>query len=357
MGKHRVSTHTVALLRAFASILGALALSACGIRSPITNRLTLDFDKDGKRLTVTVVTEIDTEVQGQAISDRIDAAREALLAGRDDWSNRFAAVDAESERLAFVKKRGVLQRAEHSAVIDRDALQRFFGDLPMTIGLTHGEGGTELAIYANSSTRATREQREHVEKAMQAWCSEAAHYLAAMNALYGYLVERPDRAEAVFTVLFSEHERSVNKREQALIESVTNDMDAIFASLRPAEKDALTLDDETDLVYNPFPAEIVVHLPHEIVAVENFEKRSEDTVAIRRAGLVDAIASLQGRWVSPDPLALAIRADQSDSDIPSAAWFASQPRKSSAVVTALDIQNALVEKLRPATTYKVRWAE
>jgi hypothetical protein len=356
MGQRPFARSRVAL-RIMALGLAALAAGACGVRSPITNRVTLDFDKDDSRVTVTAVTEIAAEVPTPAMMRRAERVREALLAGHDEWSNRFDAVQAESERLLFVKKRGLLQKVEHSAVIDCDQLQQFFADVPMTIALTRGDGWTELAIYASSSTRATRQQRDYADKAMYAWCLEAARYLEAMNALYDYLAGRPDRGRPVFTILFSRDAQAVDKREQALIEPVSRLMDSIFARVREAEGETFGLDELTDLVYNPFPAEIVVRVPRTLVAVENFEKRSEDTVAIRPASLADAVASLEGRWLSPDPLAQAIRADQSDGEMQGAEWFAAQPRRSSALVTALDIQAALVEKLRPANEYKVRWAE
>jgi hypothetical protein len=337
-------------------LVAAFFLAACGVRAPITHRVTLDFDKDAKRVTVTAVTDLSSDPTGKAIVERVNAAREVYLGSRDEWSARFANVDAESERQLFVKRRGVLERVEHSAVIDRDSLQRFFGDLPMTIAVTRADGWSELTIYPGASVRASKPQRDHLQKSMQSWTAAAAKYLQAMDRLYSYLNERPDRAEAVFIVMLSSETRAVNGEEQALINDVSDAQEAIEAKMRPSDTEAITLDEEADLVFNPFPAEIVVHLPKEPTAIENFEKRSADTVAIHRLGLLDAVKALEGRWVSPDPLALALKAD-ADADLPAPSWFASQTRRSSPLVTASEIEKAVTEKLRPAASYKVRWID
>ena len=71
---------------------------------------------------------------------------------------------------------------------------------------------------------------------------------------------------------------------------------------------------------------------------------------IRRAGLLDAVESLEGKWISPDPLAASLRNDE---DTP--ADYAKMPRRWSEIVTPAEIEQAVIERLKPASVYRVRW--
>ena len=68
-------------------------------------------------------------------------------------------------------------------------------------------------------------------------------------------------------------------------------MGAIIDHVNQAKQQGVTLDEEFDLVFNPLPAAIVLHLPASIISSDGFEQRDERTVAIPRAGLIDAMAS------------------------------------------------------------------
>jgi hypothetical protein len=347
-------------LRRLALLTLALLLGACGMRGPVASRVTLAPGDDPQRLTITVATEIDSHTAGPAMEARVTEIREALLAGRDEWSPRFASVPAESERIIIDRKYGLLRKVEHSATIDPDNLQRFFSDSGMTLALTGGEGWTELAIYPGASTRATRQQREHVAKTLTAWSEDAARYFNAVDRLYLFLAQHPQRADGIFDMLIGEREgerqRPVNEEEQALVDTVTDAMDRLSKRLQAEEKDTVTVDEEFDLVFNPFSAEIAVHTPREIVALDQFEKRATDLAVIHRAGLLDAMSALEGRWVSPDPLAILLRSSQTDdSKLPSPATIAALPRRSTTNVMASEVEKAVTEQLKPASVYRVRW--
>jgi len=337
-----------------------LLLAACGIRGPITTNVTLAPDEGGSRVRITAITDFASSASGPAMSARVNAARDNVLNYRDEWSPRFRQVELESERLVLERNGGVLSHVEQSVVINRDVIQPVFADTGISISMTRGEGWSQLDIYPGTSTRATRQQREHVERMLHVWSEEAARYFAAVHRVYGYLDAHPDRAQPVFTILFSDKdgERSTIDDEQVLIDDLAAAMQHISDRLRADEKDAYTLDEEFDLVYNPFPGEITLRAPREIVSVENFAKTSADTAVIRRSGLLDAMSALEGRWIAPDPMAMVLRAGDSDkTPMPSAAELAAMPRRSTAMVTAEEIRKAVVEKLKPATAYRVRWVE
>src|SRR4029077_4662063 len=87
----------------------------------------------------------------------------------------------------------------------------------------------------------------------------------------------------------------------------------LVAAVRKGVK-GLTVTDETeqleaeaDLVYNPMPARIIVRIPGQPLIVEGFAPGREGELVAEPPSLLDAIASLEGRWVTPDPLAFSIR--------------------------------------------------
>jgi len=127
--------------------------------------------------------------------------------------------------------------------------------------------------------------------------------------------------------------------------------DRLSERMRPKETDAYMVDEEFDLVFNPFPGEIVVVTPKIASGVENFDKRDATTFVIPRRGLLDAVSSLEGKWVSPDPFAMSAHGD------PKPEQLAKMPRRWSAVVTASEIEAAVSERLKPASVYRVRWVE
>ncbi len=334
----------------------ALLLSGCGLRAPIRNTIVIEPDDTVRNATITVLTEFSTEATNRAVKERLRVARAAALDGRDEWSARFGNLTVQTERIFFEKQRGTLSRVERSAVVAIDDLQRFFADTGISVQITRGEGWSELALYPGASTRATRQQRERVNSSLKTWSADAVRYLRALHHLYWYLDREPQRAEPAFRALFSE-ETILNDEEESLVTEVDKATDTILEHMKLAESEATTLDEEFDLVYNPFPGEIVVKLPRQITAVEGFARRGADSAAISRAGLLDAAAALEGRWFSPDPLAILLRADDSKSDVPDAATLAKQPRRSTEVPSAGEVEKAFLEQLRPAATYRVRWSD
>lgn len=337
------------------TLLLALLLTGCGLRAPIRNTIAIEPDEKGRNATITVVTEFSTMPASRAVSERLRAARLATLDGRDEWSPRFGSVTALSERIAFDKERGVLKSAQRTAVIDIDDLQRFFTDTGITVQITRGEGWTELSYFPGSATRASRLQRDRVALALKTWTADAQRYLRAMNHLYSYLDREPHRAEVAFEAIFSDDEEQLAKEEVSLVGEVKRAMDSILEHMKLDESEATTLDEEFDLVYNPFPGEIIVKLPRPVIAAEGFTRRDGDSVAIRRSGILDAAAALDGRWLAPDPMAMMLKTEEAQKELPDAATLARMPRKRTATPSRSEIEDAFVEQLRPAATYRVRW--
>ena len=341
----------------------ALFLTAgCVIERPVREHVTLDFQQPSS-VRVAVTTTIE-DLQGRpprALGERIEFVRDALANGRDDWSNRFARLNLDAERTAFFRKHGQLWRVEHSATIDRDMLQKLFADVPLTIQATRGEGWSELDMYPSSSTRATREQKEHFEKSMEVWSRAVNRYIASMRHLYAYLDEHPQRSKPIFTTILDPQTDAppiVTDHEQELLDETGNAASEILTMMETAEDHPYTLAEEADLVYNPLSADFTVRVPRDVITVEGFEPGPGGVYRVVAPTLLDAVASLEGRWLSPDPLAIKIRvAHTKDGLTPDIDAIAAMHRHVEPLVTSTDIANAVGEKLKLPRTYRVRWVE
>jgi hypothetical protein len=333
------------------SVVLLVLLSACGVKPVVQNRLTLGFYDDPHRVHVNTETLIG-ETSNGAMEERASSLREAIAGARDEWSLRYNAVRMDDERLTIDRHFGKINRVERLATIDRDDLPRFFDDMSVTVSLLPNAGGTELTIIPGASNRATRQQREHVVATLHTWSHDAAAYFEALGHLYAYLDEHPERAETAFTLYLGDHDqKSTIEQEQALIDALSNASERIVDRMHVSDTESLTMDEEFDLAFNPFPAEILVHTPRGIVFSENFDKRDDTTVVIPRRGLLDAITTLEGKWITPDPLAMSLKGDIKPADL------AKLPRHWTPVVTAGEIEKAVGERLKPASVYRVRWME
>jgi hypothetical protein len=330
-------------------------LTACGIRSPIRQQVTLDFNEPEK-VRVTATTSIDDKlVNTEDMRRRVADVRDALANSRDEWSARFAPLEPMVERTIIDKASGSIVRTEHTVTIPRAQLQRVFADTNITIEATSGDGYAELAIYPGTSTRATRQQREAVESTLHAWTVDAARYLRAMHHLYSYLDAHPQRAKYVFTRMLDNEDAPVLEEEQGLVEGVGRASDALTERLRSAEQNAVSIDEQFDRVFNPLPAEIFVKLPSLPTARDGFVSKDQlETIPHR--GLIDALEALNGRWLSPDPLMLLQTRNDNDPELTPDA-LAAMPRHSTPDVNASEIEAAVIEQLKPANTYRLRWVE
>ena len=232
----------------------------------------------------------------------------------------------------------------------------FFSDLPVTVSLTNVDGYTELAIYPASSTRASREQREHFERTMQFWSEGVARYVSAMHAVYGYLDTQPRRAEIMFAALLTnDPDLLLTDDEKALVNTASEAMHDLDTRIEAVGEDSYSLTEEADLVYQPLSMDLTVKLPGAIVLSEGFE-RHDHSVTITRPTLLDAVSTLEGKWLSPDPLMLQLRNRGTDKPLDIAA-IAAEPRRAEPVITASQIADAVTKQLKPATSYRVRWSD
>lgn len=336
------------------SLLAAsIFLLAASCVTSVHHDLTLTFDERGEKVTVSVVTSLPATKDSRD-PKRDEHVREEILAGRDEWSLRFANASPEAERVTFERARGELIGAEHVARIDVADLQKVFFDVPVSAVVTRGDGWAELAIYPGTSTRSTRQQRDDAEKKLRAYSHRAVRYFNAVRAMYAYMDTNPARAQEIFGALFRDPDDPqpslINDEEHDLVEGVRKSIDGMVK-----DADTGALEAEADLVFNPLPARIVVRIPGEPLLVEGFTRNTEGELIAEPLWLIEAIASLEGKWISPDPLAFSIRPGGGGNPDSEAAIIAAMPRQTASVVGEIEVADALVQKMRPAARYRVRW--
>lgn len=317
------------------ALLAFVLLAACRITRPDVK---LTFDETGQHVTIDAKSEIRTPVQ-----------RDETVAGRDPWSLRFQQASPEHDRVVFDRTNGEVTGVEHSATINADDLQKFFYDAAVTTSVVRGDGWTELSIYPGTSDRATRVQREAYETQMETAARLVVRYIASMRSLYNYLDRHPQRANDVFDQLVRDDDDPrppiVTKFELGLINEARRRIDAV------TKLDWGEIGINADLVENPLFGVIRVRVPTQPLAVEGFEREGDDLV-LRPRTLLDALGELEGRWLSPDPLAMSLRIEKIDEVL---AAMKAAPRHAEAVVGTEELIATLREKMKPKSRYRVRF--
>ena len=322
------------------------------VRPPVTDELMIEPAKEDDTLVVTVTTKFALDPANEQVRARVDAARAAAQTQTDPWSLRFGRLDTpEEERLMIQKSRGAVERVTRSARIPSDHLQQLFSDTSITVDVLRGEDWRELTFYPGSGGRATREQQAQFDRELRVWSESVARYFTAIDHLYTYLNADPQRARYVFAMLLNEQDAAVLEEEQPLVDAVIAAMEEIGERMDNQEGRAATFAEQADLIFNPFPARISVRTPTDVLSSEGF-KSDKGELAIEPVDLFAAIAELEGRWISPDPLAALLR-----DDVPPSTQIAQQRRESKSVVSSTEIANAIRERLTRPRTYRVRWRD
>jgi hypothetical protein len=343
-------------VRTRALVLALLLAAAC-VRVPVVDSMNIEPSAEEDALTVTVSSAFMLHPRTEQMRERVEAGRAAALSGTDPWSIRFARLSTpQQERLTLEKNRGALERVTRVARIPSDDLQQLFSDTNVTVDVIRGEGWREIRFYPGAGGRATREQQREFESELAVWSQAVARYFTAVHGLYSYADEYPQREVYLFAALLEEKGSDglvppVTEEEQPLIDAVRSSMDDIAKRMDVREGSAMALEEQADLIFNPFPARITILAPRDILASEGFKVTGNEAV-IEPVDLFAAIAGLEGRWIAPDPLAALLR----DENV-TAAQMAGVERESRPVVSSSEITTALREQLVRPKTYSVRWRD
>jgi hypothetical protein len=338
------------MLRRYAVVVLLSLFAACA-RSPVTHELSIQVEPND-RLLVTAQTRFFPEVaQTPGQLSRLEAARFAALHGNDDWATRFGRVTAEDDEVTFERHKGELERVSRSVRIPSRDLQQLLSDTNITVNLLEGNGWRELSFYPGGSMRATREQRRHFDEALDVWSASVARYFLAIDRLYTYLRVNPNRTPDLFNALLqgtNDEQPIVAEEEQPMVDAVVAAMEEIADRMDAQQADATTFAEEADLVYNPFPARMIVRVPGDVISSEGFTK----DLVIERIELLETLGALEGKWISPDPLAALLR-DQT----PTGTELAQSPLQSKSDVQAKEVADAIRHLLTRPDSYVVRWRD
>jgi len=354
-------------LRLPALLILALLLASC-FEPPVDETISLRFLPDGS---VVVTTKVELSggdnASTPALNRRLAGVRQALLEGSDPWSRRFAEIHPPLERSSWEKQLGEIQKQIHSGVLaqPRD-LAAFFGDTSLNVSYEIKEGIAELVITPGAPSRATRRQRELTKKTLDTWTDALARYFKAGEALYRDLDEHPDRSKAIlgslYADLLSDTDKArlpaVTKEEKERVDQVQASMHEVWSVLDVPEGEDHTPDELSHLVYDPLPGRLLtVRLPGPpLETPEGFATAADGTLTAAGPGLWQALRTLQGRWLAPDPILIYIDHQRRTPNDPlDLAALLRQPRHAEPAPDATEVRLAIEERLLPAPVYRVAW--
>ncbi len=345
-------------------LLASVLLLASCFDPPIRQTAHLELlPEGGVRIRVTM--EISDDQETEAVGERVDTLRRALAEGWDEWTPRFEAVGPESERTVWEKEEGALTRFERSAVLaDPAALTDFFADSGLGVFYGLREDTAELGIYPGSSYRANRRQRRLVEKALDEWVERLQAYLESAGRLYDYLDGRPGRAAVCFAHLLddlvdsSTMERlgEQTEEEEEMLGELGEAMAEVWEILLVEPGEAYSLNELSQLVYDPFPSRITVRLPAPALEVEGFLEGPDGLLSAGGTGLWEALETLEGRWIRPDPLLLYVRNTRLEEEI-DVEELAARPRAVARPLFGAEIRQSIEDGLEPRPAYRVTWVQ
>lgn len=339
-----------------------LPLSSC-FEPPVREDLKLRFFLNGAVVATSTVQIADPSETNPALERRLAETRREILDGTDAWTARFASGEPAAERFSWEKQLGALRSATRSAVFaEPKGLEAFFRDTSVSVTYTIDpeQGVAELSIVPGVSTRATRRQWEETEKTMGSWTEAIAEYLEAGESLYTYLDSHPDRARACLGTVFAER---LSEEEAKMLETLTPNEEEIVGRLDEAMGKVLEVlavpsggayspDEVSHLVYDPFPARLAVKLPGKPLEAEGFLRDNDGAFIVPSPGLWEALRSLEGRWISPDP---ALSFVEKDFDL---GTFLGKPRQAAPkhrLPSVQEVRSAIEARLKPAPLYRASW--
>ncbi len=350
------------VLRWAVLVVICLPLFAC-FEDPIQEHVHLSLRGTGPVI-VTVVQTVAPSERAQsndALADRLQESRDTVGSGLDPWSRRLALEQPLAERQTSETVDGELRRVLHSAVLETfDEVLRLLEADGLTGSLVVADRIADLQLYPTGGSRATAMQQQEADRRLREWAAQIAYYLAAISDLYSYLDSRPDRAAACFAHLFDMHDGTeaaepLTSEEEDLAGRAKEEMELVADALLVPNDVAFSLNELTRLVFDPFPARLTIAVDglvqENIGFVDGggfFERPSVDAWS--------ALTSLEGRWVSPDPVTAAVSPAPDDRQPqPDPSAFAALNRSWSEAPTAAEVEQALLDLLTPEEMLALRW--
>lgn len=355
-----------------AALLLCLALVAC-FEPPVLETLDLRFLADGSAVVTSAVQISSPQDEGNpALARRLAQVRREIEEGSDAWGQRIAALEPVAERFGWEKSFGEIDRGTRAALVSSSArFGEFFRDTSLSVSYEVREGVAELTIIPGPPARASRQQREQVERILEEWSGQVAVYLQESADLWAYLDDRPDRARACLGALLADLLEDgvrnalppLSNAERERIEKTQKALEEVLAILAVPPGEEYSTDELSHLVYDPFPARLTVRLPGPpLETPEGFAAADGGRrLTAVGPGLWESLRSLEGRWLSPDPVLLYVKGDTPGQDRGKKETFdldafVAQPRRAEPPADADEVRQGLEEGLFPEPLYQVVFA-
>lgn len=364
------------------AVAALLSIGAACTEPPERQELQLCLESDGGLLARLEVTFDGEEGEPEsALRARLEDSRRSLENGTTPWVSRFASLgplSADGEEVERLL--GRIERFERWAAIeDASRLDAFFADTPLRAFVDVGRESGELLLVPTVGSRADRAQHTRVERAFERTARDLAEYWAAVGSLYERLESLPpERSEARARVLslLVEEDQLPSARDLdpisgdpdsgepdssepsrleaellAMLRAIRDHEAALLKVFELPKDEAYSLQEASRLVFDPFPADVLVRVPGRVVEVAGF-RADAGAWRVRRVGFWDAVERLRGRWVSPDPLLEKL--DGLDSDAVDTDAGSAAPLRFRKVLVS-EVRDALWRELAPWDEYALRW--
>ena len=352
-------------IRAAVAAAACVAAVAC-FEEPVREHLHLTLIADQAFVVTTVQEVAPPEVAGSnpQLAARLDETRAAIERGFDRWRPLYEELQPVVERYTLEKVDGAARRALYSAAVtDFDSVARLLGSQGLGAILAHHriDGDLvehELRIDAIGSPSATTSERQEIERRLDEWAVKVAAYLADAAAFYEYLDRRPDRAVPCLSQLF-EHpgaeSETLDRAEEELVSRLVDRIQAVAGALRVEPGAAYTLNERSRLAFDPFPARLTVAVRGTNLEIEGLVE-GDGFLERPAVDLWRALASLEGRWLSPDLVtAMIAPVPHEQQPEPDPESFATLTRRFRPAPSPSEVAAALRAELVPPELHRVRW--
>ena len=299
-----------------------------------------------------------------ATTARLDEIREAISRREDTWSRSFRSLAPAFRRETYEYDHEVLSVASRAILAEEpEAIRDLFSWTQVGTSLSRKEDVMTLELLPGPGGGATLKQQRMVRESLDRFSASASSYLAAAADLYGELEGSPEVARPCFEELLKGvidqgqlTGGELTDVQAELVKRVKDLMSDVWEVLVVPEGEAYTLDELSHLVYDPFPAPLQIEVAGTVEEVEGFERRSERRVAVPGLGLWDALESLRGRWIDPDPLLIYVEESRREGgpqlDLDE---ISVRPRQAQWPPDQAEVKAALEERLRAAPVYRLKW--
>jgi len=358
--------------RKLAALIIAVAMTAgCFETQPVREQIDVFFHEDGAA-EVAITTEITLgayDDDNPRLRDRVSRLGEDLIGGANAWSRGISAVGPERERRTYEFDKGHLtQTTLESLLLDPEKLPVLFEEFPVGAFVSREGAVVTLEFVPARLSRASERQERRVSEAAGAFAGTLESYLRSLSDLYDYLERNPSRARACFAKLLgitgdaAGEGAELSPKEAELADAADKAQNALLDILTVSKGEAFTVDELSQLVFDPFPGPVTVEVTGRVIDQEGFEFDEDGRYLVPEIGLWSALEALEDRWVSPLPVVEMVAAyreeQESGEEADEAAILdslTSYPREVRSLARKEEILSAIEDELRPAEVYRLRW--